>query len=181
MVLPFFSAIFPPTTVLTRRHGPPGCWLVHQHFEQFLIGADPRNTNMLLEQMYRASMFYGRKGLPVAVISVIDLALRDLRGKLRNEPVYRLIRGATKERIDLYCTDPESIAVRDMGFWGAKVSLPFCPEEGHKGLRKTVELLCKHRESAGPDFPVMVDCYMSRNVSYTIQLLEATKGPNIRW
>jgi L-alanine-DL-glutamate epimerase-like enolase superfamily enzyme len=33
-------------------------------------------------------MFYGRKGLPVAVISVIDLALWDLQGKIRNEPVY---------------------------------------------------------------------------------------------
>src|SRR4051794_38878645 len=75
--------------------GPPACWLVHQHFERFLIGADPRDTNHLFEQMYRASMFYGRKGLPVAVISVIDLALWDLLGKIRNEPVYKLIGGAT--------------------------------------------------------------------------------------
>lgn len=43
--------------------------------------------------MYRASMFYGRKGLPVAVISVIDLALWDLLGKIRNEPVYKMIGG----------------------------------------------------------------------------------------
>ncbi|KAI5305747.1 hypothetical protein KEM55_008870, partial [Ascosphaera atra] len=67
--------------------GPPACWLVKSHFERFLIGADPRDTNVLYEQMYRASMFYGRKGLPVAVISVIDLALWDLIGKIRNEPV----------------------------------------------------------------------------------------------
>ncbi|KAJ4212129.1 hypothetical protein NW759_011822 [Fusarium solani] len=161
--------------------GPPACWLVHQHFERFLIGADPRNTNLLFEQMYRASMFYGRKGLPIAVISVIDLALWDLLGKLRNEPVYRLIGGATKERLDFYCTGPEPTAAKAMGFWGAKVPLPFCPDDGHEGLRKNVEFLRKHREAVGPDFPIMVDCYMSLNVSYTIEIVKATLDLNINW
>lgn len=163
--------------------GPPACWLVHQHFERFLIGADPRNTNLLFEQMYRASMFYGRKGLPLAVISVIDLALWDLLGKIRNEPVYRLIGGATKERIDFYCTGPDPLAAKNMGFWGAKVPLPFCPDEGHVGLRKNVEYLRKQREAVGPDFPLMVDCYMSLNVSYTIQLVKECEkqGLNINW
>uniref|UniRef100_A0A0B7K7N9 Mandelate racemase/muconate lactonizing enzyme C-terminal domain-containing protein n=1 Tax=Bionectria ochroleuca TaxID=29856 RepID=A0A0B7K7N9_BIOOC len=165
----------------SRDAGPPGCWLVHQHFERFLIGADARNTNLLYEQMYRASMFYGRKGLPIAVISVIDLALWDLIGKLRNEPVFRLIGGATKERLDFYCTGPEPTAAREMGFWGAKVPLPFCPDEGHVGLRKNVEFLRKHRESVGPDFPIMVDCYMSLNVSYTIELVKACQDLNINW
>ncbi|TVY45601.1 L-rhamnonate dehydratase [Lachnellula occidentalis] len=152
--------------------GPPACWLVHQHFERFLIGAIP---------MYRGSMFYGRKGLPVAVISVIDLALWDLLGKVRNEPVYKLIGGATRDKLDFYCTGPEPTAAKSMGFWGAKVPLPYCPEEGHKGLRKNVEFLRKHRESVGPDFPIMVDCYMSLNVSYTIELCTACLDLNINW
>ncbi|EFQ34038.1 mandelate racemase/muconate lactonizing enzyme domain-containing protein [Colletotrichum graminicola M1.001] len=161
--------------------GPPACWLVHQHFERFLLGADPRNTNLLFEQMYRGSMFYGRKGLPLAVISVIDLAIWDLLGKLRNEPVYKLIGGATKERLDFYCTGPEPMAAKEMGFWGGKVPLPYCPEEGHVGLKKNVEFLRKHRESVGPDFPIMVDCYMSLNVPYTIEIVKACEDLNINW
>lgn len=161
--------------------GPPACWLVHQHFERFLVGADPRNTNHLFEQMYRASMFYGRKGLPVAVISVIDLAIWDLLGKIRGEPVYKLIGGNTKDRIDFYCTGPDPPAAKAMGFWGAKVPLPYCPEEGHAGLKKNVEFLRKHRESVGPDFPLMVDCYMSLNVSYTIEIAKACEDLNINW
>ena len=39
------------------------------------------------EQMFKASTFYGRKGLPVAAISVVDLAIWDLLGKIRDEPV----------------------------------------------------------------------------------------------
>ncbi|KAK9310846.1 hypothetical protein V1524DRAFT_174592, partial [Lipomyces starkeyi] len=43
--------------------GPPACWIVKNHFERFIIGTDPRDYNLLWEQMFRASMFYGRKGL----------------------------------------------------------------------------------------------------------------------
>lgn len=117
----------------------------------------------------------------MAVISVIDLALWDLLGKIRNEPVYKLIGGATRERLNFYCTGPEPAAAKAMGFWGGKVPLPYCPEEGHAGLKKNVEFLTKHRESVGPDFPIMVDCYMSLNVPYIIQLAKACEHLNINW
>lgn len=126
-------------------------------------------------------MFYGRKGLPLAVISVIDLALWDLLGKIRDEPVYRLIGGATKERLNFYCTGPQPAAAKAAGFWGGKVALPFGPDEGHVGLRKNVEYLRKQREAVGPDFPLMVDCYMSLNVSYTIEIVKACLDLNINW
>lgn len=161
--------------------GPPACWLVAEHFERFLLGQDPRDTNHIFEQMYRGSMFYGRKGLPVAVISVIDLAIWDLLGKIRNEPVYKMIGGATRERLNFYCTGPEPAAAKEMGFFGAKVPLPYGPGEGHEGLKKNVEFLTKHRESVGPDFPIMVDCYMSLNVPYTIEVVKATEHLNLNW
>lgn len=131
--------------------------------------------------MYRSSLYYGRKGLPLTAISAIDLALWDLLGKLRNEPVYKMIGGATRQAIDFYCTGPEPAHAKKNGFWGGKVPLPYCPEEGHEGLRKNVEFLRKHRESVGTDFPIMVDCYMSLNVSYTIDLVTACKDLNINW
>lgn len=37
------------------------------------------------------------------------------------------------------------------------------------------------RESVGPDFPLMIDCYMSLTVPYTIQLARAITPFNIRW
>ncbi|ABN68404.2 L-rhamnonate dehydratase [Scheffersomyces stipitis CBS 6054] len=161
--------------------GPPACWLVANHFRRFLIGADPRDTTLLWDKMFRASMFYGRKGLTVAVISVIDLAIWDLLGKLRNEPVYKMIGGATRERLDFYCTGCRPDIAKEVGFWGGKVALPYGPAEGHDGLRRNVEFLRKHRKSVGPDFPIMVDCYMSLNVSYVIDLVNACKDLNINW
>ncbi|KAI5291254.1 hypothetical protein KEM54_005701 [Ascosphaera aggregata] len=163
--------------------GPPACWLVQQHFERFLIGSDPRDTNNLFEQMYRASMFYGRKGLPVAVISVIDLALWDLIGKIRSEPVYKLLGGACRDRISFYCTGPQPAAAKSMGFIAAKVALPYSADEGAEGLRKNVAYLKQMREEVGPDFPIRVDCWMSLNVPYTIELVKAAEaaGCSIDW
>jgi len=131
--------------------------------------------------MYRASMFYGRKGLPLAVISVIDLAIWDLLGKIRNEPVYKMIGGATRDRLNFYCTGPAPSAAKEMGFFGGKVALPYSPAEGFEGLRKNIEYLTQMRESVGPDFPLMVDCWMSLNVTYTIELVEKCKHLNINW
>ena len=56
--------------------------------------------------MYRASSIYGRKGLPVAALSVVDLALWDLLGKIRGEPVYKMIGGKTRDKLKVYATGP---------------------------------------------------------------------------
>lgn len=111
--------------------------------------------NLLWDQMYRASLFYGRKGLAIAVISCVDLALWDLLGKIRGEPVYKLIGGRTKDVLKLYATGPLPAEAKRMGFWGGKVPLPYGPEESG-GMSKNYEFLKKHREAVGPDFPIMV-------------------------
>ena len=174
--------------------GPPACWLIEEHYRRFIVGKDPRDTNMIWDQMFRASMFYGRKGecreadlvagrtslfhieelsgieanrnagLPLAAISVVDLAIWDLLGKIRKEPIYKMIGGRTKKDIPLYLTGPKPEVAQKLGFWGGKVPLPHGPPDGHKGMKANVEFLKAHREKVGPDFPIMVDCYMSLDV-----------------
>ena len=167
--------------VATGFGGPPACWLILNHFKRFLIGADARSVNLLWDQMFRASMFYGRKGMPIAAISVVDLALWDLIGKARGEPVYQLIGGLCREEISLYCTGPRADAIKSMGFWGAKVPLPHGPADGEPGLKRNVEFLAAHRDSVGADFPLMVDCYMSLTVPYAVRLAEKCKPLDIYW
>ncbi|KAG5633882.1 hypothetical protein H0H81_004600 [Sphagnurus paluster] len=168
------------TGFATGLGGPPACWIVNAHLRRFLLGADPRDTNMLWDQMFRATMFYGGKGLPIAVISCVDLALWDLLGKIRGEPVYKLIGGRTKDYLSLYSTGPLPAEAKRLGFWGGKVPLPYGPEEPD-GMRKNFEFLKKHREDVGPDYPIMVDCYMSLNVQYAIELATRCLPLNIEW
>merc|ERR1711981_200009 len=78
--------------------GQPGCYIVEKHLSSFIEGQDINNLELIWDQMWRASMNYGRKGLVIQVISAIDLALWDALGKHRREPVYNLIGGKTKEK-----------------------------------------------------------------------------------
>lgn len=169
------------TGVATGTGGVPAAWLIRHHFARFLVGQDARNLNLIWDQMYRASLPYGRKGLPIMAISTVDLALWDLNGKVRSEPVFNLIGGRSREEISFYCTGPDAAAVRELGFWGAKVPLPHGPHDGPVGLRKNLAFLAKHREMIGPDFPLMVDCYMSLTVPYAIELADACRSLGIHW
>ncbi|KWU42802.1 enolase C-terminal domain-like protein [Rhodotorula sp. JG-1b] len=160
--------------VATGFGGPPACWLIENHFARFVVGADPRDTNLMWEQMFKASTFYGRKGLPVAAISVVDLAIWDLLGKIRDEPVYKMIGGRVKDgKIPFYLTGPEPTHARRMGFWGAKVALPYSPKDGFNFVRRNVDFLKAHRQDLGDDFPLMVDCWMSLDVQSAIELAQA--------
>ena len=47
-------------------------------------------------------------------------------------------------------------------------------------MRKNVELVKSMREKVGPDFPLMIDCYMALSVSYTIQLAKKIEPYNIK-
>jgi L-alanine-DL-glutamate epimerase-like enolase superfamily enzyme len=167
--------------VATGFGGEPAGYLIDQHFSRFLLGADPRNTNLLWDQMFRASMFYGRKGLALAAISVVDLAIWDLLGKIRQEPVWAMIGGKTREVLEFYYTGPRPEVAKEKGFIGGKVPLPFGPSAGVEGLRKNVDFLAMHREAVGEDFPLRVDCYMALNVPYAIELAKSCLHLNIDW
>ncbi|WDR02318.1 L-rhamnonate dehydratase [Devosia algicola] len=167
--------------VATGTGGAPAAWLIKHHFARFLVGQDARNINQIWDQLYRASLPYGRKGLPIMAISAVDLALWDLNGKVRGEPVYNLVGGLSRPEISFYCTGPAPDAVKALGFWGAKVPLPHSHFDGMGGLEKNVTFLAAHRDRVGPDFPLMVDCYMSLTVPYAIQLAQACRHLNIHW
>src|SRR5262245_66547076 len=47
---------------------------------------------------------YGRKGSVVSGISAIDIALWDIAGKARGVPVYKLLGGAFRTRVQPYAT-----------------------------------------------------------------------------
>ena len=46
----------------------------------FCEGQDPRDVELMWDQMWRSTINYGRKGLPIQCISAVDLAIWDLLG-----------------------------------------------------------------------------------------------------
>ena len=71
----------------TSTGGEAACFVIEQHLAMFVEGQSVRNISYIWDQMWRASIHYSRKGLAVHAISAIDIALWDLLGKVKNEPV----------------------------------------------------------------------------------------------
>ena len=69
-----------------------------------LIGKDPLQVGWLWNRMYESSKWWGRSGAAVSVLSGIDIALWDIRGKAAGKPVVELLGGRKRERVTAYGT-----------------------------------------------------------------------------
>mmetsp|Transcript_6004 Transcript_6004/g.6563 ORF Transcript_6004/g.6563 Transcript_6004/m.6563 type:complete len:415 (+) Transcript_6004:14-1258(+) len=165
----------------TSIGGEPACYIIEKHLSRFVEGKDPRNIELIWDQMYRATLPYGRKGLTIHAISAVDLALWDILGKLRGEPVYALIGGKTTDKLPVYATTAKPLLAKNMGFKAAKFPLPYGPNDGEKGFNMNVARVKEVRESVGPEFRIMIDVYMSLTVPYAIRLIKAIAKYNVYW
>lgn len=154
---------------------------IEDQFKIFLEGADPFNTELIWEQCFRASQYYGRKGSALNAISGIDIALWDLKGKVLGRPVYDLIGGKTKDRLRAYATGIFTQRNKELGFRDVKIPVRYGPADGKEGLKKNEEDIKKTREVLGPEGDLMLDCYMALDVPYTIQLAKIAREYGVKW
>jgi L-rhamnonate dehydratase len=161
--------------------GEAAAWIVERHLARFLVGAEVTDIERIWDQMYLSTLFYGRKGLVLNAISCVDLALWDLLGKLRDEPVYKLLGGAVRDELIFYATGARPDLAKQMGFIGGKLPLHHCPAEGEEGLRKNLAELAEMRSLVGADFWLMFDCWMSLDLNYAIRLAHAASEYNLKW
>jgi L-rhamnonate dehydratase len=161
--------------------GEPGAWIVERHLARFLEGADVTETERIWEQMYLSTLFYGRKGLVVNTISCVDLALWDLLGKLRDEPVYQLLGGAVRDELTFYATGARPDLAKQLGFIGGKMPLHHGPAEGEEGLKANLTQLADMRSKTGEDFWLMYDCWMSLDANYATRLANAAAEYELKW
>ncbi|MGC9520304.1 MAG: hypothetical protein ACP5HG_00300 [Anaerolineae bacterium] len=89
---------------------------VVEHLASQLVGEDCLATDKLADMMFRMTKPYGSTGLASYAISAIDLALWDLKGKLLEQPVYRLLGGPQKDRIYCYATGNDVDWYKELGF-----------------------------------------------------------------
>ena len=167
--------------VSAGQGGAPACYIIEKHFKRFLIGQDPRNLNQMWDQMYRSSLFYGGKGLPLWALSVVDVALWDLLGLLRGEPVYKMIGGAVRDEVPLYCTGIRPDVAKENGFIGGKMPLSYGPVDRLEGISKNHKKFSDMRQKVGEDFLLMADCWMSLDVPYAVELAAAMKDIKLYW
>ncbi|WP_020650203.1 L-rhamnonate dehydratase [Solimonas variicoloris] len=161
--------------------GEPAAYIVEKHLARFVEGARVAEIEKIWDQMYFSTQYYGRKGLVVNAISGVDLALWDLLGKLRGEPVHQLLGGAVRPELQFYATGARPDLARKLGFIGGKMPLHHGPAEGEEGLNKNIAELAEMRARVGKDFWLMYDCWMSLDLNYAVRLAQRAHVHGLKW
>jgi L-alanine-DL-glutamate epimerase-like enolase superfamily enzyme len=72
-----------------------------EHFKPLLIGQDPHRIEHLWQVLFRGGFFPAGR-IATSVLSAIDIALWDLRGKALGVPLYDLLGGLVRDRVPCY-------------------------------------------------------------------------------
>lgn len=166
-------------------------YVINQQLKQFVMGKDPLAGETLWDQMFRSNR-HARGGAYMMAISAIDNAAWDLRGRYFNTPVYRLLGGPTRPKVEAYCStlgysvQPDSIRARaaefkKLGFRNQKWFLAYGPGDGLPGLKKNVDLLRIARETVGDDVNLMFDAFMGWELDYAIAWAKQAEQYRPRW
>ncbi|WP_136068696.1 L-rhamnonate dehydratase [Modicisalibacter radicis] len=165
--------------------------IIDQHLAPLIIGQDPFDYEYLWQRMYRAILAWGRRGIGMAAISGVDIAIWDVMGKALGKPVFKLLGGRTKEKIPcyaskLYHTDRKTMqreaqAYLDQGFTAMKMRFGYGPRDGPGGMRDNIKSVAAVREVIGEDIDLMADCYMGWNLDYARRMLPKLEPFSLRW
>ncbi|BBP98372.1 L-rhamnonate dehydratase [Burkholderia sp. SFA1] len=158
-----------------------GAFIVEKHLARFLEGQRVTDIEKMWDQMYNATLYYGRKGIVLNAISGVDLALWDLLAKVRKEPVFHLLGGPVRDELQFYATGARPDLAKEMGFIGGKMPLQHGPAEGEEGLAKNIAKLADMRAKVGGDFWLMFDCWMSLDLNYAKRLANAAREHGLKW
>lgn len=150
---------------------------------RFLIGRDPTRIEQNWQIMYRHGFWRGGVVLLTAM-SGIEQALWDITGKELGVPVYRLLGGACRDKIQLYThsggrTIDDAVkhaqSLVSQGWRAFKTgSLGFENFATEKQcIKALVERFKAVREAVGPDILIGMDCHGRHTPGQAIQILRA--------
>jgi galactonate dehydratase len=171
--------------------------------KEFVVGEDPANINHLWHRVFRKTAYLGPRGLPTAVVSGIDIALWDLRGKVLGRPLYELLGGKMRDTIRLYangwfvgCATPDDYARAAKATVAAGHTVLKCDpflemapyhtgyvsgQISPAGEDLGVEIIVAMREAVGPSVEILVDAHGHYNVPTAVRIARRLEPSRITW
>lgn len=151
--------------------------------------ADPLDIEVLWHRMYHRTRDFGRKGSVVAAISAIDIALWDIAGKHFGVPVYKLLGGAFRTKVQPYATGfyriegqgeaerlaDEAVQHFESGFKAMKVKLGFGVDDDIAVMRAV------GRAVEGKGVTLMVDTNHAYGRAEALRLGRVLDEYDLRW
>ena len=173
--------------------------MLNHEVAPLLIGRDPRDISPIWEMQYNGSRAetaaaaghampqIARRGVPVAAISAVDIALWDIFGKSLGEPVWRLLGGRKLEAMPAYASggwaDAENIGeqlksyIDQGGFKGVKMRVGAMDGPPHVSAARVRAA----REALGPDVDIMVDAHGTYTVAGAKRFMQLVSDCNLAW
>ena len=157
-------------------------------YKPLVVGADAMATDLLWQTLYNRLRDHGQKGLAIEALSAVDIALWDLKGRHLGLPIYRLLGGPLRERVQAYATgfyrkrdgDPVHYLLAEAeervaaGFSAIKLKLGF-------GINEDVHLCQAVRKAFGDGIGIMVDANHAYDAAAAIQLGRRIEELDIGW
>lgn len=145
----------------TGHYIPEAAKAVCEFLSKTLIGKDPFEIEVLQSVMYKLGANWGRRGIAMGVISGIENALWDLKGKALGVPVHSLLGGKYRKTIKAYASggmeQPLDSLVKEVagylerGFKAVKI-------RGGYDKKRDVLKIKTLRETLGYEFDLALDC-----------------------
>lgn len=152
------------------------------------IGRSPFETEVLYEENFHYMRGVGRKGLAFCAYSAVDIALWDIKGKVLNMPLYRLL-GGNNPVVPIYASGgwtsystEELVAEAKMmvarGYTKIKLKVGV---DGGRNPMEDVRRVAAVREAIGPDIGFALDANNVWRAATAIQFANNIRQYNIEF
>lgn len=164
-----------------------------------LIGRDPRNISAIWEMLYNgvrhekasagghAMPELARRGLSVAAISAVDIALWDILGKSLDVPVWQLLGGKKADRLPAYASggwenaerigDQLQSYIDQGGFKTVKMRVGAMDGSPHISAARVKAA----RKALGPDVEIAVDAHGTYTVADAKRFIRLVEDCDLAW
>lgn len=162
--------------------------VIHENLSPILVGQDPFMIEKLWQDMFWRVRGFGRKGLAFQAIAAIDIALWDLKGKVLNQPIYRLL-GPAHESVPIYGSGgwtnyseaelvAEQTAYVERGI--PRVKMKVAKNFG-QSEREDIERLAAVRDAVGDDVEIYVDANNGYKAKQAIKMSQIFEQFDVAW
>ena len=162
--------------------------VIHQNLSGVLVGQDPFMIEKLWQDMFWRVRGFGRKGVAFQAIAAIDLALWDLKGKILNQPIYRLL-GPAHESVPIYGSggwtnySETELVAEQTGYVERgipRVKMKVAKDFG-RAEREDIERLSAVRDAVGDDVEIYVDANNGYYAKQAIKMSNKFEEFDVAW
>ena len=158
--------------------------IVEKVIQPIVLGMQALDRDVIWHKVYNLMRDHGQKGMPLQALSGVDIALWDIAGKAANLPLYKMIGGAHRDKVEVYgygmMLRPENIKsltsrfkeesaeIKEMGFKALKMKVGVGPKDD-------IKLIEAVRRGIGDNFRFMVDAnhgYTTHDALYVGRAME---------